>query len=439
MAVKKPTRLTLRCYGVGFGDCFLMTFHYSGNTGDRHVLIDFGSTQRPPNAKKNLMPLIAKDIASVVGSKLHVVVATHRHADHVNGFATNAKKNGSGDIIAGLNPQLVIQPWTEKPDAPRDFEGTMGSLKGANDALRMSLARMSRVSQASAKEARFLRAGSGDTAASEISFVAADGVANLSAVKNLATMGKKTRAAYVQYGSKVAALKTLLPGVKVTVLGPPTITQKGDVLNQKPVNTEQYWHFVKFWSLRAANIATATTAAGLFPGAPSARALPKMPIEVRWFVRRVRALRKAELLGLVRKMDDALNNTSVILLFEAGKKKLLFPGDAQWENWELALNKNAALLKDVDIYKVGHHGSLNATPKTLWDGFAKKSETDGKPGRLVTVMSTRSDSKHGHVENDTEVPRRTLVTALKTHSLHRSTQELEGDGGLVLTLQYDLT
>ena len=59
------------------------------------------------------------------------------------------------------------------------------------------------------------------------------------------------------------------------------------------------------------------------------------------------------------------------------------------------------------------HGSLNATPKTLWNAFSRRSEKEGKPGRLVTVMSTRSDSKHGHEDNDTEVPRRTLVKELK--------------------------
>jgi hypothetical protein len=435
MAVKKPTRLTVRCYGVGFGDCFLLTFHYPGTTGDRHVLIDFGSTQQPPNPQKGLMKLIAKDIAAVVGSRLHVLVATHRHSDHISGFATNASKTGTGDMIARLEPQLVIQPWTERPDAPKDFIGTMGSLKAANDALRLSLTRMSAVATAAAREARHLPA----TARSEIQFVAEDGVKNLSAVKNLAAMGKKTKAAYVQYGSKVAALKTLLPGIAVTILGPPTIKQKADVLNQNPVNKDEYWHFAQFWALRAAAAGfTENATLAPFPNARSHRALTQIPIEDRWFVRRLRAVRGQQLLGLVRSMDDALNNTSVILLFEAGKKKLLFPGDAQWENWELALNKKASLLKDVDVYKVGHHGSLNATPKTLWNGFSRRSEKENKSGRLVTLMSTRSDSKHGHVENNSEVPRRTLVTELKNNSTHRSTQELEANGGLVLTVEFDL-
>jgi hypothetical protein len=263
-------------------------------------------------------------------------------------------------------------------------------------------------------------------------------VKNLSAIKNLAGMGKKTRAAYVRYDSKVAAFKTLLPGIKVTILGPPTIKQKKSVLKQNPTNTKEYWHFARFWKLRAAASNVAPGALPLFPNARSYQTLRQIPVEDRWFVRRQRDLRGDQLLGLVRSMDDALNNTSVILLLEAGSKKLLFPGDAQWENWELALKKNAAMLKDVDIYKVGHHGSLNATPKTLWNGFSRRSTKKDKKGRLVTVMSTRSESKHGTKENESEVPRGKLVTALKANSTHRSTQELEAAGGLVLTLEFDL-
>ena len=63
------------------------------------------------------------------------------------------------------------------------------------------------------------------------------------------------------------------------------------------------------------------------------------------------------------------------MLFEAGGEKLLFPGDAQIENWQYALSKPEvrALLKETTVYKVGHHGSRNATPKTLWKDFSKKS------------------------------------------------------------------
>ena len=40
-----PHEMVLRSYNVGFGDCFLLTFRYTGF--DRHVLIDFGSTRAP--------------------------------------------------------------------------------------------------------------------------------------------------------------------------------------------------------------------------------------------------------------------------------------------------------------------------------------------------------------------------------------------------------
>ena len=85
-----PHALTLRCYGVGFGDCFLLTFHYADDTGDRHMLIDFGSTERPAHAQRNYMGAIVKDIEAAIGApaQLHVLVATHRHPDHINGFAT---------------------------------------------------------------------------------------------------------------------------------------------------------------------------------------------------------------------------------------------------------------------------------------------------------------------------------------------------------------
>jgi beta-lactamase superfamily II metal-dependent hydrolase len=86
--------------------------------------------------------------------------------------------------------------------------------------------------------------------------------------------------------------------------------------------------------------------------------------------------RGEQLLQIVRSLDQEMNNTSVILLFQIGKKKLLFPGDAQIENWQFALQqkKYRSLLSSVNLYKVGHHGSRNATPKSLWKLFKNKSE-----------------------------------------------------------------
>ncbi len=74
-------------------------------------------------------------------------------------------------------------------------------------------------------------------------------------------------------------------------------------------------------------------------------------------------------------LDDSSiqNNVSVVLLIEWKKKRLLFVGDAEWEDefrdgkkngsWNVMWNKRKQnLMKPLDFLKVGHHGSINATP-----------------------------------------------------------------------------
>ena len=128
----------------------------------------------------------------------------------------------------------------------------------------------------------------------------------------------------------------------------------------------------------------------------------------------------------MRQLDQQMNNTSLILLFEVNGKKLLFPGDAQLENWSYALTEAkdrkavCKLLADADFYKVGHHGSLNATPKKLlWEAFTKR-----KDRTLLTMISTMK-GKHGSTAKKTEVPRRTLMTALRTQSQLKDTATLK--------------
>lgn len=156
-----------------------------------------------------------------------------------------------------------------------------------------------------------------------------------------------------------------------------------------------------------------------------------------WFVPKVRAIRASVLQGIVRILDDALNNTSVILLFEAGGKAFLFPGDAQIENWEYTLKNKKLMnrLAKVDFYKVGHHGSRNATPKSLWGKFAKRGAS-GKKGRMTTVVSTMAGKYNKSVEG--EVPRATLIAALKSKTTFYSTQSLKGKKKLSRDFPFDL-
>ncbi len=129
-------------------------------------------------------------------------------------------------------------------------------------------------------------------------------------------------------------------------------------------------------------------------------------------------------------LDNFLNNTSLILLFEVNGKKLLFPGDAQLENWSYALiGQGIADSKAVDLYKVGHHGSRNATPKNLWNQFAKRGDS-GKTGRLQTLMSTAA-GVYGRSEEG-KVPADRLVDALTAESAFNTTQSLKTKRGPIV-------
>ena len=411
-----PRSVTLFSYQVGFGDCFLLRFDYADRP--RHVLIDFGSMKLPDGAESGHMVRVAEDIAAKCGGKLDVLVATHRHADHVSGFATNRDGDAPGDIIRRLDPDLVLQPWTEAPDAD---DASLGpAVSSPYRSLRQKLAALEAMHGVAELAVKMLDDGALDRSPpavrDQIDFIGRDNIRNLSAVENLMTMGRERR--YLFHGCD-AGLEALLPGVTTVVLGPPTLAQTETIRRQRSKDPDEFWHLSLMGLQDDAGLGTEAEAR-LFPDHPVFPA-NRLPMEVIWLRDRLDEARTAQLLSIVRSLDRQMNNTSLILLFRIGGKRLLFPGDAQLENWEYALQSDlAAELDDVDLYKVGHHGSLNATPRSLWNRFSKKG-ADNRPDRLRSVLSTMP-GKHGHEEDRTEVPRRTLLEALdagsELHSTH---------------------
>ena len=82
---QSATGLRVRMYRVGFGDFFLLSVP-TGN-GPRHILIDCGVHANDLDSIKDAVAQMAADCRQ----QLALVIMTHRHADHISGFATCAE------------------------------------------------------------------------------------------------------------------------------------------------------------------------------------------------------------------------------------------------------------------------------------------------------------------------------------------------------------
>ena len=417
----QPVSATLYAFNVGFGDCSLLRFDYSDNAR-RHVLIDFGSTRQPSDVKsrpKNFMKKVAEQIKEICEGKLDVVIATHRHKDHIDGFRTNTKGTAPGNVIASCNPGIVLQPWTEHPDAPTDAAEAPANDPDSQNFAR-SLYEMERYAQnlfKASKRNDGLKVFNAEERKS-LAFFGENNIANKSAVKNLMTMGSRNPQ-YLNFGKKVS-LGSLLPGVEVDVLGPPTLKQHGEIRKQRTRHETEYWHLQANAISKALNLRSSPL--GLFDSVEE----ESIPAWADWGKERLNRIQRNSTMKIVRRLDRQMNNTSLILLFSVNDKALLFPGDAQWENWSYALSdqETREKLKSVDLYKVGHHGSLNATPKSLWKLFENRSK-QLTPDRMHSIMSTK-EGVHGHTK-ETAVPKKNLVDALDAETSYFTTESVKID------------
>ena len=92
---------------------------------------------------------------------------------------------------------------------------------------------------------------------------------------------------------------------------------------------------------------------------------------MRWLIERLAQQKTHSVTRLVRKLDDALNNTSLILLMRGRRAEPAVPRRRPDRELEYTLDRLPhepelrAKLAGIDLYKVGHHGSRNATPRSL--------------------------------------------------------------------------
>src|SRR5215470_5905612 len=235
-----PTSVEVRAYQVGFGDCFLVSFVYARGK-KRHVLIDFGTTELPRGvAASQHMPRVAQAIKDECGGTLTAAVATHRHADHISGFATDARSGHSGEIIAACKPALVLQPWTEDPEATADATRATARSSRSPRSFLKGLEAMHHIAAAAERIAQSPPRSMPLATVKQLRFLGMDNIKNKSAVDNRIRMGKASKAVWARHGSN-PGLGRLLPGVKVHVLGPPDLTQTEKIKKMRSSDPDEFW------------------------------------------------------------------------------------------------------------------------------------------------------------------------------------------------------
>jgi hypothetical protein len=418
--VSELVGVSVRMYQVGFGDCFLVSFEYDGpvapgNRTERHMLIDFGRNTRPHHGGD--MEQVAKSIKGRCNGELDVLLVSHRHEDHISAFGSKKVS----DLIADCAPKLIVRSWTEDPDAAPDL--LKPGFGAADRRFVEALQGARRFMRPLADGFHLDRTSMGK----RLRLLAATEYANEVAVDRLRDWGRKAGAdAEYLHVDEPTKMGQFIPGVEFTVLGPPLPTKYSKIAKQVSDHDKEFWHL---WAqrlpmaLEGAAALEASDALARLSGNARRRGRKGGVSDaageigpVRWLTEKVRKQQVASLLRVVTWLDEVMNNTSIVLLIKAGRRRLLFPGDAQLESWQWitadspAASTNKKELRKVDLYKVGHHGSRNATPKmSLYGLWAPSGAT---PRRVLSMMSTREDV-YGESDN-TFVPSENLKTGLST-------------------------
>jgi beta-lactamase superfamily II metal-dependent hydrolase len=413
-AAPRPGAVRVRMYRVGFGDFFLMTV--PGKNGPAHILIDCGVHA----ANINTIDDCVQDMKQETGSHLALVILTHYHADHMSGFASNYDDFAEFDVGA-----VWITNRLDPTDA--DASGFMAQISSVAQQLKMQLAARPDDDgiQAHRKVDNALGVASED-----------GGGSNAKALRLLQSGFKNNPPVYYYQGGDTPTLPDELEGMITAELLGPSPKDSGGEFSASDNKTEQYLSALadngvpdttrikpfdsRSWPSSAGDYPahtfdefdTGIIGQGRKPKGNGAEELEK----------RLALAQPDALAAAADKLDGTLNNQSLVVLFTCNGKKLLFVGDAQWGNWAYWLygksvsgadpgisDRAKEILGSIDFYKVGHHGSTNATPIPAVAAL----NTGG------AAMCSTATGAYGSPARKTEVPRIALMEALESHSGNR--------------------
>ena len=367
--------VTVRMFNVGFGDSFLLTFPAPDRP--RRVLIDCGvhSIGPGPTPMREMVGQIIKDVTDEDGtSRIDIVIASHRHQDHVSGFRYASWEN--------VEVGEVWMPWTEHP---KDPEAKQIREAQSTRARKLQLALMR------------LGADEGVMAMAENNLTNAAAMATL----HKGFRGVRRRRFLPSNETERTIFTPLLPGVEVHVLGP---SRNRDVIrDMEPEEGESYLQFRLGKTRTPVKRVKPFRDEWALPQAKFSKVFGHLSFTADDRERLANVGSGTEF-ELVTQLERAVNGTSLMLMFVVGRAHLLFPGDAQWGTWTNALADPEwrELLSKTTFYKVGHHASHNATPPVFVETSLRR--------RFSAMISTRP------VKKWPEIPRAPLLEQLRKRS-----------------------
>ena len=367
------TPIRIRMYRPGFGDCFLVSFGAAASA--RHVLIDFGAHM---HGEIGTMEGIMDNLETITNQKLELIVATHAHRDHISGFGKFA------DRFADFQIGEVWLPWTDDPDdkdAAALEKKQLALYNTLNKHLRVAL----KATESDPKYAAALHA---------LSNLAGNDKAKSELARGFGT-GAKVQ--YLKAGVSIAKVGAAT-GLSAEILSPPK--EKEFFSRMDPPANQRF----------LAAPGDMSGAIRPFPnleirkGQRDYQAIvkDKQPLVAAKEITKLHGLAEAPAGRLALALDNVRNNTSLVIVFRYRGKSLLFPGDAQWGNWQSWIGTDDArnLLSELDFFKIAHHGSDNATPVDVVHSLRKAG--------LAAMVSTQ-------ILPFPTIPRIPLITELEKH------------------------
>jgi len=368
-------RAKVRMYRHGLGDCLLVRLpHAASADGWFNVMIDCGLLLGTPNAAAR-MTAVVKDVAKTTGGRLDLLAVTHEHWDHVSGFIQ------AREAFKALTVGAVWAAWTED-ETDTTVQALKEGRRKALAALQSSGTRLRAMgADGAAEEVEGLLAFFGIGAGPDGSPFAAAGGSTPEALRTALALGKERRYCrptdppfqpegadwriYVLGPPRDAVLlKKSNPSKRTPETYPLADTAEG-LVTALGADDDAGRPFNRAWAIPTAR----TKELEFFQQTYYAEAEAWRNIDDDWL---------GTTTELALKLDSDTNNTSLVLAIElppaapGGEPEvLLFAADAQVGNWlswqDLTWTVDGRtvtgpdLLKRTTLYKVGHHGSHNAT------------------------------------------------------------------------------